>query len=52
LNYRLEGNENSVKPEFFNEGNAAMSKMYGKEFPWLSATRIERSIGPGIVLVE
>jgi glycosyltransferase involved in cell wall biosynthesis len=52
LNYRLDGNENSVKPEFFNEGNDVMSKKYGKQFPWLSETRVERSIGPGIVLVE
>lgn len=35
LCYRLDGNPNSVKPEFFKEGNAIMSAKYnGNEYPW------------------
>jgi glycosyltransferase involved in cell wall biosynthesis len=34
LNYRLDGNSNSVNPEFFLEGNHAMSEKYQGVFPW------------------
>jgi len=34
LNYRLDGNPNSVKPEFFFEGNDAMEEKYNGVFPW------------------
>lgn len=38
VNYRLAGNEGSVKPEFFLEGNKIMSKIYdtvpSRSFPW------------------
>ena len=37
LNYRCGGNEGSVQPEFFIQGNEAMRKVYGDKFPW-SAT--------------
>lgn len=53
LNYRLDGNENSVKEDFFIKGNEVMLKKYGDDFPWnQKQENIERVIGPGIVLVE
>jgi hypothetical protein len=38
LIYRLDGNPNSVTKEFFERGNAAMLKQFGKveNFPWLN----------------
>lgn len=36
LNYRLGGNEGSVKPEFFIHGNAISIGQYGNTFPWSS----------------
>lgn len=38
VNYRLAGNEGSVKPEFFNYGNEVMNKKYNGEFPWQRKT--------------
>lgn len=35
LCYRLGGNPNSVKEDFFAEGNAVMRKIYGEKFPWI-----------------
>jgi glycosyltransferase involved in cell wall biosynthesis len=35
VNYRLGGNEGSVKKEFFLRGNNLMSKNYTGDFPWL-----------------
>jgi glycosyltransferase involved in cell wall biosynthesis len=35
VNYRLGGNEGSVKKEFFLNGNNLMSKNYTGDFPWL-----------------
>ena len=35
LNYRLGGNEGSVKKEFFINGNRLMSKRHTGDFPWL-----------------
>ena len=37
LNYRLGGNEGSVKPEFFLYGNDVMMKRYNGGYPWLIA---------------
>jgi GT2 family glycosyltransferase len=36
LNYRLDGNPNSVKAEFFLEGNEKQKERYGEVFPWTS----------------
>lgn len=41
LCYRLDGNPNSVKEEFFIEGNETNLKKYGGEYPWKN---------PGVVL--
>lgn len=35
MNYRLGGNEGSVKEDFFLKGNSLMSKNHTSEFPWL-----------------
>jgi glycosyltransferase involved in cell wall biosynthesis len=35
VNYRLAGNEGSVKKEFFEHGNNIMNKKYNGAFPWL-----------------
>jgi len=34
LNYRLDGNQNSVKMDFFRDGNDFMKSYYG-EYPWM-----------------
>ena len=34
VNYRVAGNEGSVKPEFFYYGNEVMNKKYDGYFPW------------------
>lgn len=52
LNYRLDGNENSVKEEFFSEGNSVQAIKYKGDFPWSSEIKKEYIVGPGIVLVE
>jgi glycosyltransferase involved in cell wall biosynthesis len=35
LCYRLDGNTNSVKPEFFEQGNEENYKRYNGKFPWI-----------------
>jgi hypothetical protein len=35
VNYRLAGNEGSVKKEFFEHGNKIMNEQYNGNFPWL-----------------
>lgn len=35
LNYRLDGNPNSVTKEFFEEGNKQQLQIYGGDLPWL-----------------
>ena len=37
LNYRLDGNPNSVNREFFDNGNAAMYGKYNGSYPWRAA---------------
>jgi methyl coenzyme M reductase alpha subunit len=34
VNYRVGGNEGSVKKEFFDYGNSIMKQRYNGEFPW------------------
>jgi len=51
LCYRLDGNPNSVTKDFFDQGNAAMTKKYGDKFPWKNGNRLQQiEIGPGIIL--
>jgi hypothetical protein len=35
LAYRLDGNPNSVKKEFFEQGNTYMKSVYGETLPWI-----------------
>lgn len=37
LNYRLDGNANSVNEDFFRQGNAVMAQRYPGRFPWLNS---------------
>lgn len=46
VNYRLDGNENSVKPEFFAQGNAHNQQKY-ETFPWKNEQR-SLQVAPGI----
>lgn len=50
LCYRLDGNPNSVKKEFFMEGNEHMHHKYGDVLPWNEKVESEL-IGPGIRIV-
>jgi len=38
VNYRVAGNEGSVKPEFFYFGNKIMNEKYNGAFPWRNKT--------------
>ena len=53
LCYRLDGNDNSVKSDFFLGGNEKMETKYGKDFPWKKQNSFHKiQIAPGIVIVE
>jgi glycosyltransferase involved in cell wall biosynthesis len=39
LNYRLDGNPNSVNQQFFDNGNAVMAQRYPAGFPWLEVRK-------------
>ena len=53
LCYRLDGNDNSVKPDFFIGGNEKMEAKYGTDFPWKKQNNFHKiQIAPGIVIVE
>ena len=53
LCYRLDGNDNSVKSDFFLGGNEKMETKYGKDFPWKKQNNFYKiQIAPGIVIVE
>lgn len=47
--YRLDGNENSVKQDFFLEGNKIQKNKY-KEFPW-TRKNDSISVAPGISII-
>ena len=50
MNYRLDGNPNSVTKEFFEEGNRINSEKYNGVFPWVS-DRTPMNVGPGITIL-
>jgi glycosyltransferase involved in cell wall biosynthesis len=52
LNYRLDGNPNSVTAEFFEKGNAENAKQYPNGFPWQKVYSEEYVVGPGITIVS
>lgn len=49
-NYRLDGNENSVKEEFFVEGNKINFEKYNGVFPWKTGQQYIK-VGPGISII-
>ena len=51
LCYRLDGNENSVNLEFFENGNKVTEERHNKNYPWLHRAKIVDEIGPGIRIV-
>jgi glycosyltransferase involved in cell wall biosynthesis len=51
LNYRLDGNENSVNKEFFDKGNTENEKQYPNGFPWKQKGGKKLIVGPGITIV-
>jgi len=51
VNYRLDGNENSVTKEFFISGNKITKDKYGEIYPWTIKQKIHQ-VGPGISIVE
>jgi glycosyltransferase involved in cell wall biosynthesis len=52
LNYRLDGNDNSVRPDFFEKGNLVHEQKYEGRYPWLN-TEIKQvdAVGPGIKIL-
>lgn len=51
MNYRLDGNPNSVTKQFFEEGNAKMLDKYSGDLPWKRKIKSEYVVGPGITIV-
>lgn len=51
LCYRLDGNPNSVKPEFFETGNKIQLEKYNGKFPWKTEEPLLSQVGPGISVV-
>lgn len=51
MNYRLDGNPNSVTKQFFDEGNAKMLQKYSGDLPWKRKNKSEYVVGPGITIV-
>lgn len=51
LNYRLDGNPNSVTLEFFEEGNKVTQERFGGDFPWKKRPVSGEFLGPGIRLI-
>ena len=49
-NYRLDGNPNSVKKEFFEEGNAKMKQKYPNGYPWLGKNKLVE-VAPGVKII-
>jgi glycosyltransferase involved in cell wall biosynthesis len=49
-NYRLGGNANSVKKEFFEQGNAIMKERFNGDYPWQKTKLI--TVGPGISIIS
>lgn len=50
VNYRLDGNPNSVTKEFFDQGNKVSKEKYGDNYPWLVREKLEQ-VAPGISII-
>ena len=49
--YRLDGNSNSVKVDFFEKGNALHKEKYNDTFPWKTGENRIVPVGPGISII-
>ncbi len=50
VNYRLDGNENSVSKDFFEKGNKETRAKYGDKYPWLSKKELVQ-VAPGVSII-
>ncbi len=50
VNYRLDGNENSVTKEFFEQGNKETRAKYGDKYPWLDKKELVQ-VAPGVSII-
>ncbi len=50
VNYRLDGNENSVTKDFFEKGNKETRAKYGDKYPWLSKKELVQ-VAPGVSII-
>jgi len=50
VNYRLDGNENSVTKDFFKKGNIETRAKYGDNYPWLDKTE-KVQVAPGVSII-
>ncbi len=50
VNYRLDGNENSVTKEFFEQGNKETHAKYGDKYPWLDKKELMQ-VAPGVSII-
>ena len=50
VNYRLDGNPNSVNHDFFKAGNESTKSRYGEVYPW-HEDKLKIQVAPGIKIV-
>ena len=50
VNYRLDGNENSVTKDFFEQGNKETRAKYGDKYPWLDKKELVQ-VAPGVSII-
>ena len=50
VNYRLDGNENSVTKDFFEQGNKETHAKYGDKYPWLDKKELVQ-VAPGVSII-
>ena len=50
VNYRLDGNENSVTKDFFELGNKETRAKYGDKYPWLDKKELVQ-VAPGVSII-
>lgn len=52
VNYRVAGNEGSVTPEFFFNGNRIMNEKYNGVLPWNKKEMQSSVLSPGMILIK
>lgn len=50
VNYRLDGNPNSVTKDFFEQGNKETRAKYGDKYPWLDKKELVQ-VAPGVSII-